>query len=65
MAARGKEIWPPAIALTRFLLLTGWWRGDQVVPPQEFLGQSMVEASLAGLAQTQAHVVELQMRCSR
>jgi integrase len=30
MAARGKEIWPPAIALTRFLLLTGWRRGEGV-----------------------------------
>jgi integrase len=29
-AARDKEIWPPAIALTRFLLLTGWRRGEGV-----------------------------------
>jgi integrase len=25
---KGSEIWPPAIALTRFLLLTGWRRGE-------------------------------------
>jgi integrase len=29
-AARDREIWPPAIALTRFLLLTGWRRGEGV-----------------------------------
>ena len=29
-AARGKAIWPPAITLTRFLLLTGWRRGEGV-----------------------------------
>jgi integrase len=27
-AAAGGSIWPPAIALTRFLLLTGWRRGE-------------------------------------
>jgi integrase len=29
-SARDKEIWPPAIALTHFLLLTGWRRGEGV-----------------------------------
>ncbi len=29
-AARGREIWPPAISLTRFLLLTGWRRGEGI-----------------------------------
>lgn len=27
-AEKNNEIWPPAIALTRFLLLTGWRRGE-------------------------------------
>jgi integrase len=27
-AQKNNEIWPPAIALTRFLLLTGWRRGE-------------------------------------
>jgi len=27
-AEKNSEIWPPAIALTRFLLLTGWRRGE-------------------------------------
>ena len=29
-AEKGSAIWPPAIALTRFLLLTGWRRGEGI-----------------------------------